>query len=264
MGGRKMNNVVMLCGAEPRKVLQAVIDKKVPVIMSYSSRGKRHITKMLMTHLGANILEMEIAPRENPQPINIYPDQEVSVNLKYGYGKFVFDSTVTDLKPSPNPQSGGIIVIMVPNRIELVQRRSYFRVTIPKSLKVSAKMWYGSAKDEKGNPEHCWCGTLVDLSAGGAQIALDASLKHNFKTGQFVALQFTPMPYEPPLMLNAQIRKTLLTADRNHICVGVQIVGLEITPEGRQTLQRLCNVVEQYYQMNQYGVKQQDFHTINA
>jgi c-di-GMP-binding flagellar brake protein YcgR len=261
-----MNNVVMLCGAEPRKVLQAVINKKVPVILSYSSRGKRHIAKVLMTKLGANILEVEIVPREDPQPINIYPDQEVSIALKYGYGKFVFDSTVMDLKPSPNPQGNGILVITVPNRLELVQRRSYFRVTIPQSLQIGAKMWYGRAKDEDGNikPEHCCQGTLIDLSAGGAQIAFNVSLSHNFRTGQLTVLEFTPMPYESPLMLDAQIRKAILTADKKHVCVGVQIVGLETSPEGRQTLQRLCNVVEQYYQMNRCGVKQQDFHTINA
>ena len=67
-----MNNVVMLCGAEPRKVLQAVINKKVPVILSYFSRGKRHIAKVVISQLGANILEMEVLPRRDPQPINIH------------------------------------------------------------------------------------------------------------------------------------------------------------------------------------------------
>jgi hypothetical protein len=66
------------------------------------------------------------------------------------------------------------------------------------------------------------------------------------------------MPYETPLMFNAQIRNILPTADNKSICLGLQNVGLEASTEGHQVLQRLCNVVEQYYQLNQSSVKQQD------
>jgi hypothetical protein len=38
----------------------------------------------------------------------------------------------------------------------------------------------------------------------------------------------------------------------------LQIVGLEASVEGRQVLARLIGIVEQYYQMNQSGVKQRD------
>ncbi len=261
-----MNNVVMLCGAEPRKVLHAVIGKKVPVILSYLSRSKQHIAKVVMTKLGANILEMEVLPRKEPQPINIHINQDVSISLKYGYGKFVFESKIIDLKPSLNPESGGIIVINVPVRIELVQRRSYFRVNVPKSMKVCARIWYGCLQGNGSNskPEHHWEGALVDISAGGAQIAIDANQKQNFRAGQFVVMQFTPMPYETAFTLNTQIRKVLLTADKGHVCVGLQIIGLETSSQGRQTLQRLCDIVEQYYQLNQASIKQQDMQTMTT
>jgi len=66
------------------------------------------------------------------------------------------------------------------------------------------------------------------------------------------------MPYEKPLILDAQIRNILPTADGKNICLGLQIVGLEASPEGRGVLQRLCNVVERYFQINQSGAKQQE------
>jgi hypothetical protein len=59
------------------------------------------------------------------------------------------------------------------------------------------------------------------------------------------------MPYEIPLMFNAQVRNVLPTADHTGLCLGLQIVGLEASEDGRQTLSRLAQVVERYHQINQ-------------
>jgi hypothetical protein len=59
------------------------------------------------------------------------------------------------------------------------------------------------------------------------------------------------MPYEMPVMFNAQVRNILPTADRQGLCLGLQIVGLEASDEGRQTLSHLASIVDHYYQMNQ-------------
>ena len=109
-------------------------------------------------------------------------------------------------------------------------------------------------------PKECyWQGKLIDISAGGVQIVVDIAQKPDFKRGQFIGLRFTPMPYEMPLMFDAQIRNILPTASEKSICLGLRIVGLEASPEGRQVLQRLCNVAEHYYQINQCTPKQRDF-----
>jgi len=269
-----MNEVVMLRGAEPRRILLTVIEKKVPAIMSYLSRDKWYVAKVLLTDIGACRVNVKLSPTRKPHPINIRVDQPVGVSLKYGYGKFVFGTKVVGLEPSGDGTSGGTIVLALPDRIELVQRRSYFRVDVPKSLKVNTLLWHRGQKEadpkhNKGRPEtdgddqvpasHYWQGKLIDISAGGTQVAIDAVQREEFKTGQFIGLRFTPMPYETPLMFNARIRNILPTADGESVCLGVQIVGLEASFEGRQILQRLCNVVERYYQINQSSIKQQDF-----
>jgi hypothetical protein len=215
-------------------------------------------------------------PREKPHPINIQINQPVGVSLKYDYGKFIFETKVIGLEPAPNQTGGGMVLLEVPDRIEIVQRRSYFRVDVPESLKVNVMVWHRSQSDGKPQPkgqqpqtpceghapqQRYWQGRLIDISAGGAQVALDVEQDPDFKRGQFIGMRFTPMPYETPLMFNAQIRNTLPTADEKSVCLGLQIVGLEASPEGRETLQRLCNVVEQYYQINQSNAKQQDLQT---
>ena len=307
-GGGNMSQVVMLRGAEPREILQTVIEEKVPAITSYLSKGKWHVAKVLLTDLGANRLNVQLSPRKKPHPINIQLDQPVGVSLKYGYGKFIFETKVVGLEPSPDPAGGGTIILAVPDRIQIVQRRSYFRVDVPSSLKVNVLLWHRrySTEEHKSEKEalaelplsdadpdvtqngaassnakkasgtqartadnsrlptsRYWQGKLVDISAGGGQIVVDAAQGPDFKKGQFIGMRFTPMPYETPLMFDAQIRNILPTADAKSICLGLQIVGLEASPEGRQVLQRLCNVVEQYYKINQSSAKQRDFQTTN-
>jgi hypothetical protein len=285
-----MNEAVMLRGAEPREILETAIEEKVPAIMTYLSRGKWHVSKVLLTNLGASRLSAEIWPKEKRHPININIDQPVGISIKYGYGKFVFDTKVVDLELSTtalsderhpadceskagNQRRSGQIVLLVPDRIEIVQRRSYFRVDVPRALKVNVLLWHrglnrvpepevwdrDEQRDNSDNKtQDYYKARLMDISAGGAQLVIDASQKPDFRKGQFIGLTFTPRPYEKPLILDAQIRNILPTADDNNICLGLQIVGLEASPEGRGVLQRLCNVVEHYFQINQSGAKQQD------
>jgi len=273
-GGVDMSEVATLEGAEPRTILQKLIAKNITAIISYLSKGKWHIAKVRLAELGACRLCVELVPGKKPHPINIQPDQPVGVSIKYGYGKFIFEAKVIALEPSAEKTAGGTIVLEVPDRIEVVQRRAFFRVDVPASLKVVVLLWHrkqqqaepaspaGEHETEawvEGHPGQYWQGRLVDISAGGAQIAIDACEKEKFHVGQFIGVRFTPMPYERPLMFSAQIRNILPTADGKNICLGIQIVGLEASLEGREVLSRLVGVVERYYQMNQGGLKQQDF-----
>lgn len=255
-----MNEVVMLGGAEPSKILQAVVGKKVPAIMSYLAKGKWHIVKVLVTDSGVNRFNVEVSLRRKPLPMNIQVNQTVGISFKYEYGKFIFDTTVIDFEPSPDPTRGGMIVLAMPDRIEIVQRRSYFRVDVPQTLKVNVQLWHRcyTTSNRRILPDHHWEGQLIDISAGGAQVAIDTAQRPDFKIGQFIELTFTPMPYEEPLMFDAQIRNILPTADEKSMCLGLQIVGLEANSQGQQILSRLVRVVEQYHQINQSGATQQD------
>jgi hypothetical protein len=194
------------------------------------------------------------------------------VNFKHAYGKFVFDTMVVALEPATQPDSGGTIVLAVPDQIGVVQRRSYFRVSVPESLKVNVVIWHRKTGANTKEPAHNYYeGRLMDISAGGAQVAIPrkggpedcagGAGDSDFHKGQFVGVRFTPMPYETPLMFNAQVRNVLPTADRSAFCLGLQIVGLEASEEGRHVLSRLATVVERYYDINQSGAKQQDMQT---
>jgi hypothetical protein len=263
--------------------------------MSYLSKGKWHVAKVLLTRLDGDRISVEsAAPKKKQHPLNIQAEQPVGISFKYEYGKFVFDTKVVALEASSEPEAdkgwGGTIVLAVPDRIEVVQRRSYFRVNVPQSLKVKVTLWHRGNRrqaekqmqDETDAESHNYCqGRLIDISAGGAQVIVpypneqestaaprrdsQGSMPRNFsagdldlRKGQFVGMRFTPMPYETPVMISAQIRNILPTSDGNGASLGLQIVGLEASPEGREVLARLIDVVEKYYQINQSGARQQD------
>jgi hypothetical protein len=265
-----MDKLVILRSDESVEILRTVIEKKVPAIMSYLSGGKWHVAKVLVTDISGGRMTIEsIHSDERQHPINIRIGQPVGISFKYAYGKFVFDTTVVALEPSTDSMRGGTMILDTPARIGVVERRSYFRVNIPESLKVNVVLWHRSQKHEVEEQLHNYYhAKLIDISAGGAQVLLPVqdngnpdqsySPKPDFKRGQFIGLRFTPMPYETPLMFNAQIRNILPTADEQNLCLGLQIVGLEASPEGRQVLSRIAAVVERYYQINQSGAKQQD------
>jgi hypothetical protein len=291
-----MNNKVMLLrGDEPEKILRTAINKQIVAIMSYLSKGKWHVAKVLLTEFVGDRISIEsAAPKKKQHPLNIQPNQPVGISFKYEYGKFVFDTTVVALEASSGPEAdqgwGGTIIIAVPDRIEVVQRRSYFRVDVPQSLKVKVMLWHRGNRrqakkqiqNEADDQAHNYCqGRLIDISAGGAQVIvpypkeqestsaprrdsqgnISGSLSAgelDFRKGQFVGMRFTPMPYETPVMVSAQIRNILPTSDGNSVSLGLQIVGLEASPEGREILARLIGIVEKYYQINQSGARQQD------
>ncbi len=270
-----MKEVGMLGRAEPRVILQAVMDKKAPAIMTYLSRGKWHVAKVKLTELGAGSFKVEIlrpsynrgrdsgvvSPRKKSHPINIQVEQPVGMSIKYEYGKVVFETKVLGFEPSPD-NGGGRLVLLFPERIELVERRSFFRVNVPDSLRVKMVLW---PRRSRGDglplpPMEYMQGRLVDISAGGAQIAIEREQQARLRKGQFIGVRFTPMPYEKPLMFNARVRSVLPTADEKNICYGLQIVGLEASREGQEVLSRLVGVVEQYYKMNCTGTTEQDHH----
>jgi hypothetical protein len=264
-----MNEVAMMHEAEPKKILQTAVDKKVPATMSYLSKGKWHISEVLLANLEAEKLNIEsTGPQKEPNPINIQVNQPVGISFRYEYGKFVFDTIVVTSEPAPEPAGQGV-ALAVPDRLEAVERRSYFRVNVPESLKINALLWHRrSERDAKNRIQgmsegiHNYCkGRLVDISAGGARVVIShpngvsqdsfRAATADFKKGQFVGMRFTPMPYETPLVLNAQIRNVLQTADGKSTSLGLHIVGLEASPEGRRVLNRLISVVQRYYQINQ-------------
>lgn len=256
-----MGSVFTLDENQVSEILSSAITQRIPAIMSYMSRNKWHVAKVVMVARSDRELQLETMQQDQrQQPLNIQVGQPVGLSFKYSYAKFVFDTTIQGLKPASASGQGGAIMVAFPDKVEAIQRRSYFRVNVPEEMQVKVVIWHRTGRPQTSEePQQYVCGHLMDLSAGGAQIAMpmadmldDAERgRLSYRKGQFIGLRFTPLPYEMPLVINAQIRTLIPTADESSVCLGLQLVGLEASVEGRQTLARVADVVEKYHQMNQ-------------
>ena len=65
-GDFMVSELVMLRGAEPRKVLELVIEKKVPAVLTYMSQDRWHIARVRPIGLGAGRFEVMLTPRKKP------------------------------------------------------------------------------------------------------------------------------------------------------------------------------------------------------
>ena len=230
-----MNQVIMLRETEPRKLLQAVVDKTIAVFMSYLSGGRWHVAKVFLTGIVDESFYLEVSSQKRGCPIEIHNEQTVGMSFKIvvgsGYNNFVFGTRVVGFEKSANT---GVtkIVLAIPEEIEIVQKRSYFRITVPDSLSVDVELWHrsyvgGDSKTVIAEACQGWRGKLVDISAGGMQVAVETSQGPELKRGQFVGVRFTPLHYETVLTFNAYIGSVSPTANGENVCFGLQMVGLE-------------------------------------
>jgi hypothetical protein len=255
-----VNEVVLIKGPESKRILQNTIEKKILASMCYLSKGKWHVAKVMPIRVDDASLAVAVLPgvpsadgnsqsfEWRPRPVNIHIGQSVGLSLKYDDGKFVFETEVIDFEFSAN-SSGGIIMLEMPQEIELISRRSYFRVRVPEKLDIKTAIWHRLFRHGE-TQEKRWQSRLIDLSAGGLQVAIPVTQKPDFSEGQFVQIAFAPMPSEQPMEFSAQIRNILPTADGLCVCYGLQIVGLEASSEGRATLGRLAAATELYFELN--------------
>ncbi|MCH7919033.1 MAG: PilZ domain-containing protein [Planctomycetes bacterium] len=159
------------------------------------------------------------------------------------------------IKPSANLLQDGSVVLGNQDRNETPERRSCVRFNLSKSLRTTALLWRRSSDSdhlETVSPE-CWQCTLADVSEGGAQAVIDIRQEPIFRKGQYIVLRFSPVVCELPINFDALIIGILPTADSEHLCLGLQFVGLEANTKGRRSLQRLCDSNGRYFEALAYG-----------
>jgi len=176
----------------------------------------------------------------------------------YGLDSFseIAGTSEVVLKPSVEQLSTGILELRSLDNAEPFQRRNYVRLHIPSPLEINVLLWHSGRKDDyhKKLPGHYWYGRLVDISEGGVQVAIDAEEGTILCKGRLLGMEFKTNPAETPLSFDAQIREMLPTADGISTCLGLQFIGLEANPEGRQGLKRLCSSDSIYYEAKENAI----------
>lgn len=247
-----MNEPQVLTHADVMHTLQRIIDGGKEGVMTHLAKSKWHICQVVVKTLTPYTVHVKAKRQEKTLPVDIAVDQPVGISIQHEFNKYIFETVVVGFESSVNESCGGIIVLELPREIERVQRRAYSRVDVPADLKVKALFWHRGYMDDRTEAplDNYWQGHLVDLSVGGSQISIDVEQGANFRVGQLVGLQFTPMSYQKPILLEGQIRHLAENAEEKRLYVGVEFLGLEMSGQGRQKLRRIIDIVGEYEKQN--------------
>jgi len=233
-------------------VISNAVAENSQALMSHLSQGKWDSRNVRISGVSDFSIHVKVDPDDSDAELDMAIDQPVGVSLLQGFSKYIFEATVLGFEPSVNQRSGGTIVLNKPYSMERMQRRAYSRIDVPDNMKVDVLFWHRGYTDGKAEVplEHYWQGRLMDLSAGGLQIEVDRISIDNFRTGQVVGLQFTPMPYDKPIVLEALVRRIVESPNPRCIVVGVEFLGLESEGAGRQKLHRIIDTINKYESAN--------------
>jgi len=222
-------------------VLKPVCSEQTPVSVTFQSEGKWHILRPCL----AGLADDRIILSDVKEKIEKY--QPVGICITCGHFKYLFDSQVIDVLAEPDAR----IVIEYPPTTECMPRRACLRQPVPAAIHVRVLFWHRGYVDgsDRKLAEQYWQGTLLNLSAGGAQFEISNDQKAYFSTNQLLGVQFTPMSYEKPFLLESHVKYLRDNPENGHFKIGVEFLGLE-TPEGRPVLHRLLDVLDKYERMN--------------
>jgi len=207
--------------------------------------------------LGANPvtkrLYVEYPPPAAPEapPPEVRRGESVGVAFRRGHKKCVFTSVVLG-QEEYGPDEGTrapALALRWPDSLQELQRRAYYRVSVPPHKTVTVELWQGGAACRKKAGTAAWpsySGRLMDLSAGGMRLVLPPNRDPRLDVGDAVGLEFQPEPGGPAFLLNGIVRYVEPAPD-GATAMGLQFVGLEATVENRKVLQQLLRVVNQYY-----------------
>jgi hypothetical protein len=243
MGQNRMFQCQTLNPAQLFSVLKVACSEQAPVTVTFLTEGKWHLMKLSIRRL----TDERVVLSGVNQPMSIY--QPVGICITFGHNKYLFDSQVVDIETG---SSDATISIDYPQAAESMPRRACLRQPVPGSMHVKVLFWHRGFIDasQQQPAEQYWQGRLLNLSAGGAQFEIDNDQKHCFSTNQLLGIQFTPMSYQLPFLLESHVRYLKDCIENGHFKIGVEFLGLE-TPEGRQLLHRLLEVIDEYERMNQ-------------
>jgi hypothetical protein len=208
-----------------------------PVNLTFSRDGRWHIMKLRLS----SVTEDGMTLSGLAEDVKIY--QPVGICVVSGHYKLLFESQINDVQ-------GDTVCIDFPRSAERMPRRAYIRQPVPSAHVVKVLFWHRGYIDgsDRQPEEHYWQGRLVNLSAGGAQFAIDNDQKQFFSSGQLLGVQFTPLSYQKPFLLDSIVKYLKDNPENGHFKIGVEFLGLE-SPEGRQALHRIMEVLTEYERM---------------
>lgn len=230
---------------EIRDLLAQAHLEKAPVIASFMVDGKWRLLELKIS--GCSNEFVDFHSQNSCEHLKI--EHPVGICIHLGHFKYLFDSTVQTVESQGQFWR---VLLDVPGIVKQVQRRVYHRHPVPPQAKIKVLCWHQGYLDDSDNrpSEQDWQGILLNLSASGAQFKVKTEHKDCFRVGQVLGIQFTPLSYQKPLLLESYVKYLKEQSDNEYYKIGVEFLGLETSSEWHQVLDRILDVISQYEAIN--------------
>jgi c-di-GMP-binding flagellar brake protein YcgR len=170
----------------------------------------------------------------------------IGVSFRRGYMRCMFSTLVIAAVEErlPGARSSRVLKVAMPSEIFRMQRRVFYRAPAPEQQTIEVHMHPVGETPEPDDAPRCYCGTLLDISAGGLSVALANGLHPRWPVETPVEVRLWPEMNEPLLTVTGRLRHCNVRDEE--VRVGLQVSGLETSPEGRACLQRLLRICKQF------------------
>ncbi|MEW6250267.1 MAG: PilZ domain-containing protein [Planctomycetota bacterium] len=181
------------------------------------------------------------------------PGQCIGMSFRQRSHKLLF-ATVVEARGHyllPNQARLPAVRYRWPETVTELQRRAYFRTPVPDDLKLAVRLWPGGLHthaEAQSGALPTVLGELADLSCGGALVRLQDPAATPGPDDQTLGVELQLPDGRPPILLEARARGERQDAS-NGQGLALQFLGLELSPDGNVTLQRLANSVQRLHRL---------------
>lgn len=174
---------------------------------------------------------------------------KVAVSFKLRHHKHMLSAAVGAVGVSAPAEQADprALSVLMPPRMQRMQRRAFIRVTVPPGRIVRAAVWPGTCDAEpvEARPDRpVWCGQVTNLSAGGFQVRVARTCPDVLDAGDAVGVRIAFGVDGETVYADAGCRHAL--ADGDDALLGFQFMALDQTPGGREALALIGTKTEEF------------------
>jgi c-di-GMP-binding flagellar brake protein YcgR len=177
--------------------------------------------------------------------------QYVGVSFRHKSRKMMF-GTVAEAKGRfvlGANESVSAIRYRWPDGLTELQRRAYQRTRVPDGARLMVNVWSGGVGQcGEAQTAHgaILSGDASDVSCGGVLVRLSRAAVPTWGEDATLGIELHLPDGRPPVRVNGFYRGSRYDRD-SALCLAVQFVGLELTPDGKSILQRLARCVQKFH-----------------
>lgn len=227
--------------------LAEAVRRRVPVSMTCRVGGLWYNFRSRVIRQTRDELWLESPPdpagtaEEKPEMVE---GLMLGLTFKLGHHKHIFNTPIEAVCPISTDGGESLIAVCVPvpSKMQRLQRRAYYRVDVPRNRSILATFWHGGQACDKSAR---WEGWVTNISAGGFQVRLPSRSAANLCIGDVVGVHIKVGQEFEPVPADAQFRQRI-SDDRGVVMLGFQFVGLNESERGRETLERIGQIVRSF------------------